>query len=368
MAIRSRRRDADERDRPRKRVWVEHVDPELAALRIQLAALRTRRLDPAQEEIAQGVQELLERAQNAVDRRDPAPYYVLNWWRGTLVEAAFRNLHAARALIVELYDEVELEAEIDRAVARLNARLHRNDPRRLALRGMDRERPEVQRAFLRRLIEDTYDASDLQHAQLREFRNILLSAAFVVSALLGVAVFVIARNPSFVPLCFPAMDIPPDTEARLLNCPTAARTPSPRSADVLIVGLLGLLGGALATSIAIRKVSRASSLSYDVPVALAWLKVPLGAFVAILGLLAIQGGFVPGLSRLDTQQQILAYALLFGFAQQLLTSTLDSKAKSLVEDLPLKDESTARGEFDLSRPPEPALPGEETSARRDDGS
>ena len=65
--------------------------------------------------------------------------------------------------------------------------------------------------------------------------------------------------------------------------------------------------------------------------------MPLGAFVAILGILAVRGGFVPGLSQLDTPDQILAYALLFGFSQQLFTGVLDSKALSLVADLPSKE-------------------------------
>ena len=70
------------------------------------------------------------------------------------------------------------------------------------------------------------------------------------------------------------------------------------------------------------------------PVALAILKVPLGAFTAILALVAIQGKFVPGLSILDSQVQILAYALIFGFAQQALSRVLDQQAQTLLEALP----------------------------------
>ena len=132
---------------------------------------------------------------------------------------------------------------------------------------------------------------------------------------------------------------------------------------MIVVALLGLLGGALATSVAIRKIEGAGT-PYDVPVALAWLKVPLGAFVAILGILAVRGGFVPGLSQLDTQDQILAYALLFGFSQQLFTGVLDSKALSLVADLPTKEHSTetrvtaATHATGSARPPE--IPGPRT--------
>jgi len=103
---------------------------------------------------------------------------------------------------------------------------------------------------------------------------------------------------------------------------------------------MGLLGGALAASIAIRRIE-GTSTPYDVPVALAWLKIPLGAFRAVLGIVAIRGGFVPGLSVLDSQQQILAYALLLGFAQQVFTRVLDDKAQSLMRSVPSKDAQAA---------------------------
>ena len=120
-----------------------------------------------------------------------------------------------------------------------------------------------------------------------------------------------------------------------------------------IVALLGLLGGALAASVAIRNI-RGTSTPYDVPVALAWLKIPLGAFTAILGIVAIHGGFVPGLSVLDSQQQILAYALLLGFAQQLFTGALDKRAQSLLEGVSNKEAQFANADPSAGTEPSPA--------------
>ena len=107
-----------------------------------------------------------------------------------------------------------------------------------------------------------------------------------------------------------------------------------------MVALLGLLGGALAAAVSIRNL-RGTSTPYDVPVALALLKVPLGAFTAIVGLVALQGSFVPGLSALDSQQQILAYALVLGYAQQVFTFSLDRRAQTLLDGLPAKDPTVA---------------------------
>jgi hypothetical protein len=77
-------------------------------------------------------------------------------------------------------------------------------------------------------------------------------------------------------------------------------------------------------------------------VALALLKFPAGAFTALAGLIAIGGELVPGFTALDTQPQILAYALLFGYAQQLLTGLIDKHALSLLSNVPGKDPAQDR--------------------------
>jgi hypothetical protein len=316
------------RDPRRRRIWVQHVDAELEGLLIRIDVLRAPgTLTPAQEAAAQGVGRLIDRAQKAANRVDPYPSRLMNWWRGTLVEAAYRNLHEARAQMVDLYDAHELNAEIPSVVSRVHSTMHLSDPRRVSTADLQSLSAADQRAWLRRLISDSYDALDMKYSRLRNFRNVILSAAFVLAMLTGLTVLLMWFRPSFISLCFPA------GETGLLNCPSQAGADAPSGWDVIVVALLGLLGGALATSVAIRKIEGAGT-PYDVPVALAWLKIPLGAFVAILGLLGVRGGFVPGLSQLDTQDQILAYALLFGFSQQLFTGVLDNKALSLVADLP----------------------------------
>ncbi|WP_421734275.1 hypothetical protein [Cellulomonas sp.] len=295
--------------------------------------------------MADGVRDLIGRAVRAAHRRDPVPSRLVNWWRGALVEQAYRNLHSARAQMVDLMTDEEVDAEVPGAVARIHATLHVDDPRRVTQHNLYALPLSDRRAWLRKLMEDGYEALDMQHARLRNFRNIVLSAAIVVILLTGAAVLYINANPSDVPLCFPAGDTVEAAAAtgddELLNCPTASAVPEPRPSDVLVVALLGLLGGTVAATLSIRKLG-GSTGAYDVPVALAWLKVPLGAVTAILGIVAIRGQFVPGLTLLDSQDQILAYALLFGFAQQVLTSVLDKKAESLVDAMPTK-ESQAGG-------------------------
>jgi hypothetical protein len=168
-------------------------------------------------------------------------------------------------------------------------------------------------------------------------------AAVSITVLMAVAVGVVWVWPHVLPLCFPNEVVnttsgsgPVVTTQVQLNCPTGSEVGQPSSGDVLVVAFLGLLGGALAATVSIRNL-RGTTTPYDVPVALAMLKVPLGAATAVLGLVAIHGDFVPGLSALDSQVQILAYALVLGFAQQLVTRLLDQRAQSLLDALPSKD-------------------------------
>ena len=89
--------------------------------------------------------------------------------------------------------------------------------------------------------------------------------------------------------------------------------------------------------------------------------MPSGSLTAVAGILLLGGGFVPGLSELDTQRQILAYALVFGYAQQLATKFIDNRAQSLLDSVPSKDPEAKQPESPMPQPesvgPRPARPG-----------
>jgi hypothetical protein len=103
--------------------------------------------------------------------------------------------------------------------------------------------------------------------------------------------------------------------------------------DLLVVEFVGLTAAAIAAAAAIKNI-RGSSDRYSLPVALALLKLPTGAITAFLGLLLMRGQFVPGLSALDTSAQILAWALVFGYAQQLFTRLVDQQGQTVLNDVP----------------------------------
>jgi hypothetical protein len=181
-----------------------------------------------------------------------------------------------------------------------------------------------------------------EQLRVRSFRNVLLVTSMVMTLLaVGVAVLGFV-NPSAVPLCFQpekggqTVVVCPTQQSALLQTgqesgPAAPdvddvvkRTAGP--ADLLVVELIGLT---VAAATALRGI-RGSSEPYGLPVALATLKLPMGAVTAFLGLLLMRGQFVPGLSALDTSAQILAWALVFGYAQQLFTRLVDQQAHSVL--------------------------------------
>ena len=173
--------------------------------------------------------------------------------------------------------------------------------------------------------------------RLRSFRNVVVVTATLMLLLaIGVAITGLLR-PTLIPMCF----APQEAGKATVVCPTAQSEPfvptggaaqpgvptrdidavveqTAKPLDLTVIELVGLTAAAIATAAAIRRI-KGSSERYGLPVALASLKLPTGAITAFLGLLLMRGQFVPGLSALDTSAQILAWALVFGYAQQLFT-------------------------------------------------
>jgi hypothetical protein len=189
-----------------------------------------------------------------------------------------------------------------------------------------------------------------EQIRLHSFRNILIAtiaALFLLAS--GVAVFG-WFFPMSVPLCFqPSLE----SGETVIVCPTAFSNRIPPEAqpgpvlvyriseavrpwDHLTVELVGLAAAAVVATIRIRNI-RGSSEAPNLPVLLALLKLPMGALTAFLGLLLVRGGFVPGLSALDSPAQILSWALVFGFAQQLFTRLVDQQGQTVLNNVRTAD-------------------------------
>ena len=354
--------------------WAVHASVEADAIEHRMrVALAAEPLDDGRKATQQAIEELVSAARGATRRRGRWRWRgPLDRWRGTSVERAYQSLHAARTFLVDLLRSEEVDALAPGVIARAATALKRDDPRRTGIDALATMPPgPAKRATLREAMEITYDASDQLHMRVRNFRNILMSSAALIALLMVVLVVVVQSHPNAMPLCFnPAV-----TGTGALGGPAAPTTvcPSgdrqdPSGGDVIIVAGLGLLGGALAAAFAIRNI-RGSSTPYDIPIALAFLKVPSGSLTAVAGILLLGGGFVPGLSELDSQRQILAYALLFGYAQQLGTRFIDDRAQAILNSLPSKDPEAKQPTPTLQAAPAlPAAPAPALAPQTGNGS
>ena len=337
------------------RSWSQEIETSVAALTMRTEMIRQRPLlhpmsEGERDAVLRGVNDLLQAALGAARGADPEYRTLRSWWRGTSIEAAFRKSHQAEAELARLYSDHEVLAEAPAAVARTDLALNRDDPVRAeAARLLTMPAGQEKRALLSKIIQVGHEAGDASHARLRNFRNILLAATWCIAFLVLAFCLLVFIEPTAVPFCFE----PGRTSTGggvTVACPSGDGPGAhPMPLDVVIVASLGLLGGALSAAVSIRNL-RGTSTPYDIPIALALLKVPAGALTAIGALIAIQGDFIPGLSALDSQEQILAYALVFGYAQQLLTGLIDRQAHDLLNAVPSKDAEQGRPQLPATKP------------------
>jgi hypothetical protein len=213
---------------------------------------------------------------------------------------------------------------------------------------LDEERGKIVTAF-----RGARSAALREQLRVRSFSNVLAATILGMTVLAVGVAFLGYRNPTAVPLCF----APEEAGKAVVVCPTAHSEQVPtgqengpaldsaikqasRREDLLLVELVGLTAAAVAAAVAIRGI-RGSSEAVHLPVLLALLKLPTGAITAFLGLLLMRGQFVPGLSALDTPAQILAWALVFGYAQQLFTRFVDRQGQTVLESVRAADKREA---------------------------
>ncbi|AGL15700.1 hypothetical protein [Actinoplanes sp. N902-109] len=317
------------RNEPWPEQWAIRTWVRVEVTRHRLAiATADQRLSGARAASAAAVGGFLDAARQAARR---SRHHRTPWdrWRGASVERAYQNLHAAEVFMVDLLSDRQVEAIVPRVLARAEPLIGRDDPRREVFRQLQNPPEQApDRTAVQQAMRIAYEASDQAHVRIRDFRNILLVSGFWIFVLVAAMVGLVAWHPGSMPFCF-------HPDATRSACPSGDGL-APGTNDVLIVAGLGVLGGALAAALAVRKV-RGTATPYGVPMALACLKVPTGALTALAGLLLLGGDFVPGLSELDSQRQILAYALVFGYAQQLATRLIDDRAQRVLNSVPSKE-------------------------------
>jgi hypothetical protein len=289
--------------------------------------------------------------------------------RGSLVERAISNLDAAEADLLQVAPPEYLLGQMPGLLNHVQRHLDPQDPRRQEFERITRrlgvtdpdhpllekaseptaaqklETVGLERSKIVSAARAASSAALREQLRVRSFRNVLIATTVVMTLLAGGVALMGLLSPTTVPMCFQpekagqTVVVCPIEQSALLPTVGQAGPAQPdvddvvrqtaRPWDLLIVEAVGLIAAAVAAAAAIRGI-RGSSEPYGLPVALALLKLPTGAVTAFLGMLLMRGQFVPGLSALDTSAQILAWALVFGYAQQLFTRLVDQQAHTVL--------------------------------------
>jgi hypothetical protein len=274
--------------------------------------------------------------------------------RGASVERVTSHLNAVDADLLRLAPPSYVFGQLPGLLVHVRKRLPKDDVRRVRLEHLVTQQTFTLDDFDRDLIVAARHAvsAETRHevTRLRSFKAVLLVTAAVLTAgVVAIAAFAFLW-PDKVPMCFTpdgsivcttstspipgadaggaALDAGDVSSAKV----DAAMRSAASGWDVAVVIGVGLLAAALAAAASLRGI-RGTSSPFGLPVALALLKLPTGAMTAVLGLILMRGEFVPGLSALDSSGQIISWAILLGYSQQLLTRFVDQRAQTVLDSV-----------------------------------
>jgi hypothetical protein len=318
--------------------WREHALTRVAELETQMVLALGTAPGPDATRLAEAIRGHLDEAKEAAQRH----WQPREWASGSSVERTMSNLDAAQADLLRLLPDDTLRGLMPSLLAHVRHHLCSGDPRRtsmeeLATRAHDHALQPHERDVVINATRDASAAARGEIMRVRSFRNVLLlAAAMLTVAAVAVAVLGALRPAAFA-LCFNpgGKVVCPSNETLVDGTPADVDPVIDETAsgwDVPLVATVGLVAAGVAAAAALRGI-RGTSTPYSLPVALAVLKLPTGALTAVLGLLLMRGQFVPGLSALDTSAQILAWAVVFGYAQQVFTRLVDRQAHAVLDDV-----------------------------------
>lgn len=308
--------------------WGQRMRARIEEMR-SLSALCAERakLPPGAPEV-EATRRCLDHAEHAILRgrwRHPrAPY----------IAAAQGYLHTAAVLMLQTMPLRHLQGRLPDLCARVEEQLGPADPRRGALEVLQRrlrthgeELDEAGRELIVSAAQAAFLEEERALDRVRRFRNLVYGMAAAACLLAVSLALFMARNENLAPLCF--------ADRGLVSCPSASGAIGEMvfqftsSWDYALVEMMGMVAATLTAAVTLSGL-RAAGGPYDMVLPLFLLKVPAGALTAVLGLLLVQGGFVPGLTALDSPSQIVAWGAVFGAGQQLFTRRIDRHGATLL--------------------------------------
>jgi hypothetical protein len=243
-------------------------------------------------------------------------------WSGAEIETAWQSLKEAERALLMLQPDPVVRARIPELRAAVLAGLPPGDPRVLEYSQVLSGEPGgvIEREQLREIKRAVDEAADLAHANVRIYRNIVIVLGLLLLAFAAGAAVWNGLDSSFLAIC---------------QRP-AAGGGCTENADVLELELAGVLGGLVAALWALLRLDVFAG-PYRVTLYQSLLRIPAGAVVALFGALLLQSG---ALDLLVAQQgdKLLAYAVVFGFAPEVLLRRLDKRAGELMSAARTKDD------------------------------
>ncbi|MGY1776766.1 hypothetical protein ACI8AV_12975 [Geodermatophilus sp. SYSU D00804] len=317
--------------------WIDHLDP----------AERGETDEKADQRLADAIKGHVAAVRQAVSGGRPRMHTSARLARAT------SNIHAAETDLLRRAPLRFFRGELPSMDAHVRRHLPIDDPRRvrmedIARRDAERDFADDQdpraRESVIAVMRAASSAAARELQRVRSFSAIIAWASVLLFVIAGLVAFLGVLGPSRVPLCFEPQPTP--TQPPLLVCPTgesvlpdgggsdaadidAVVQATVSKWDIPLIELIGMVAAGVTGAIALRRI-QGTPTPFAVPVVLNILKLPTGALTAVLGLLLMRGGFIPGLTALDNTPQILAWAVIFGASQQLFTGMVDRQAASVL--------------------------------------
>jgi hypothetical protein len=246
-----------------------------------------------------------------------APTRIRDRWSGSQIEACWAELRLAEEALVQLVGPNRLLGLAEEALNHARAYLPAGDARVehlqasvRAWRDTDRPDEEALRAAIVPVLAAGHEASDRSHQNLRAYQNLvrLLTIVLVVLAALLSAV-ALALGEGIAGLL-----VAPETVA-----------PGWSVVLALLAGAIGALFSAIPSLAQIPE----SNAPFNPVREQAGLKVAVGAWSGVVGLLAVSSALTSGPADATTLPGFLIVAALFGANQEALTRFADHKASAL---------------------------------------
>lgn len=305
-----------------KSAWCARWGAHIAELQSQINRIVKLGLSPADADVAAKAGEQLAAARRVLSKK----HRFVKRITGVYADAALANVHGAEVAILRLLPADELGWRGSRIITQARLHLAADDERLVNLEAALKRNNNLLTPDLRELAVSTLHAAqqaeEAERARVCSFSQIIAASVVIMTVIAalfaawGYVVPAVAEK-----FCF----TPPEG----MVCPIGH---SAQGSDLLLVLFIGALAAALAGAVSLRSM-RGTSGSYRVAVLLLVLRLPVGALSAALGILLISGEFLPGLSSLDSEAQIVAWAAAFGILQETVTRAVDKQGQLVLDNV-----------------------------------